>query len=169
MAEISLKGQSIHTHGDLPKLGQAAPDFVLTKMNLKDVSLGNFTGKRKVISIFPSLDTPVCATSTKYFNEMDYGSDTVVLTVSVDLPFAIQRFCKQEKIKNVINLSMIRSRDFALDYGVLMTDGPLAGLMARAVIVLDADNKVIYKELVSELSDEPDYKQLATALATPAG
>jgi len=156
MAEISLRGQRIHTCGNLPESGQVAPDFVLTKTNLKDVGLNDF--------LFPSLDTPVCALSIKYFNEKNYDADTVILTVSADLPFAMQRFCKQNNVKNVVSLSMMRDRSFAQDYGVLMIDGPLAGLLARAVIVLDSSNKVIYRELVSELSNEPDYKQLEAIL-----
>ncbi|NOY71527.1 MAG: thiol peroxidase [Gammaproteobacteria bacterium] len=164
MATINLRGQCIHTCGDLPEFGQVAPDFVLTKTNLKDVGLNDFTGKRKIISLFPSLDTPVCALSIKHFNKTNYEADTVVLMVSADTPFAMQRFCKQNNVNNIVALSMIRNRNFAQDYGVLMTNGPLAGLLARAVIVLDSNNKVIYSELVSELSDEPDYAQLAAAL-----
>ncbi len=164
MATISLRGQRIHTCGHLPELGQVAPDFVLTKTNLKDVGLHDFTGKRKIMSLFPSLDTPVCALSVKNFNAINDEADTVVLTVSADTPFAMQRFCKQNNVKNIVALSMIRNQNFAQDYGILMTNGPLAGLLARAVIVLDSNNKVIYSELVSELSDEPDYTQLAAAL-----
>ncbi|VAW84496.1 Thiol peroxidase, Tpx-type [hydrothermal vent metagenome] len=164
MAEISLRGQGIHTCGNLPEPGQVAPSFVLTKTNLKDVGLHDFAGKRKIISLFPSLDTPVCALSIKHFNETDYGTDTVILTVSADLPFAMQRFCKQNKVKNIIGLSMMRDRNFAQDYGAMMIDGPLAGLLARAVIVLDSSNKVIYSELVAELSNEPNYTQLAAIL-----
>lgn len=164
MAEISLRGQRIQTYGNLPEPGQSAPDFVLTKTNLKDTGLDDFSGKRKIISLFPSLDTPVCALSIKYFNEANYGTDTVILTVSADLPFAMQRFCKQNSVKNVVGLSMMRNRDFARDYGALMTNGPLAGLLARAVMVLDSNNKVIYSELVSELSNEPNYAQLEAIL-----
>jgi len=164
MAEITLRGQRINTCGNLPEIGQSAPDFVLTKTNLKNVSLNNFASKRKIISLFPSLDTPVCALSIKYFNEANYGANTVILTVSADLPFAMQRVCKQNSVKNIVALSMMRNRDFAQDYGALIIDGPLAGLLARAVIVLDSSNKVIYSELVSELSNEPDYKQLEAIL-----
>ncbi len=164
MAEITLRSQLIHTCGNLPELGQIAPDFILTKTNLKNVGLSDFSGKRKILSLFPSLDTPVCALSINHFNEANYGADTVILTVSADLPFAMQRFCKQNSVKNIVGLSMMRNRDFAQDYGVLMIDGPLAGLLARAVIVLDKSNKVIYSELVSELSNEPNYKQLEAIL-----
>ena len=158
MALITLKGNEIHTNGELPEVGAVAPDFNLVTGDLKDVSLDDYKGKKKLLSIVPSLDTPVCQMSTKKFNESaKEKSDTVFLTVSADLPFAMGRFCSAEGLENVIPLAMMRSRNFAKDYGVLINDGPLAGITARAVLVLDEDNKVIYSQLVSEIAEEPDY------------
>lgn len=158
MATITLQGNEIHTNGDLPSIGDKAPDFQLVNKDLANVSLSEFAGKKKLISIVPSLDTPVCATSTKKFSEYVAGrNDAVVLIVSSDLPFAMSRFCTSEGVANVTSLSMMRNRDFAKDYGVLIQDGPLAGITARAVVVLDNDNDVIYSELVGEIAAEPDY------------
>lgn len=165
MAKITLKGNSIHTIGDLPKVGVKAPDFRLTTAELADVTLADFKGKKKLLNIVPSLDTPVCATSTKKFN--DYAkdrNDTVMLIVSADLPFAQGRFCSAENTKSVVALSMMRDRHFAKDYGVLIEDGPLAGLTARAVVVLDAADKVVYAELVPEISQEPNYEKAIASL-----
>ncbi|BDG07914.1 thiol peroxidase [Anaeromyxobacter paludicola] len=158
MATVTLKGNPIRTNGELPAVGAAAPDFVLTGGDLKDVSLKDFAGKRKVLNIVPSLDTAVCATSTRRFNEKA-GSlgGAVVLVVSADLPFASKRFCTTEGLANVVPLSMMRSKHFAKDYGVMIEDGPLAGLSARAVVVLDERDKVIYRQLVPEIGQEPDY------------
>ena len=164
MATVTLKGNPFATNGELPAEGSQAPDFSLTKGDLSDVSLADFAGKKKLLSIVPSLDTPVCQVSTQKFNEhAKTHSDTVILIVSADLPFAQGRFCTGEKLDNVIPLSMMRSRNFAKDYGVLMNDGPLAGVTARAVLVLDEDNKVVHSQLVSEIAEEPDYQ---AALAT---
>lgn len=158
MAKITLKGNPIHTNGDLPAVGSQAPDFHLVDKDLNDVSLATYAGKKKIISIVPSLDTPVCALSTKKFEEMLAGrDDVVVLVVSADLPFAMGRFCGAEKIEQVKALSMMRSRNFAKDYGVLITDGPLAGITARAIVTLDQNNKVLHAELVPEIAQEPDY------------
>ena len=158
MATITLKGNEIHTNGELPKAGAQAPDFVLTGGDLGDVSLATYQGKKKLLNIFPSMDTPVCATSTKKFNDHAKGkSDTAFLMISADLPFAMKRFCSAEGADNVIPLSMMRSRDFASDYGVMIKDGPLAGITARAVVVLDENNKVLYSQLVPEIAEEPDY------------
>lgn len=158
MATITLEGNEIHTNGDLPALGAAAPDFSLTKSDLSDVGLTNYAGKKKLLNIVPSLDTGVCAASTKRFNEAMAGkSNAVALVISADLPFAQSRFCSAEGIQNVDSLSMMHSRNFAKDYGVLITDGPLAGICARAVIVLDESNKVVYTQLVPEIVQEPDY------------
>src|SRR6266702_2937337 len=133
MATVTLKGNPIHTNGELPAIGAAAPDFVLTGGDLKDVSLKDFGGKKKVLNIVPSLDTPVCATSTRRFNEKAGGlGGAVVLVVSADLPFASKRFCTTEGLANVVPLSMMRSKHFAKDYGVMIDDGPLAGITARA-------------------------------------
>lgn len=158
MAILTLQGNEINTNGELPKVGSNAPDFVLVNSEMEDVSLSNYQGKKKLLSIVPSLDTPVCATSTKKFDKLAKEKlDTVFITISADLPFAMSRFCKTESVSNVITLSMMRSRNFAKDYGVLITDGPLAGITARAIIVLNETNEVIYSELVSEIADEPDY------------
>ena len=158
MAILTLQGNEINTNGEVPKAGSNAPDFMLVNSEMEDVSLTNYQGKKKLLSIVPSLDTPVCATSTKKFDKLAKEKlDTVFITISADLPFAVSRFCKTESVSNVITLSMMRSRNFAKDYGVLITDGPLAGITARAIIVLNETNEVIYSELVSEIADEPDY------------
>ena len=165
MAQITLEGNPINTNGDLPAAGTTAPDFSLTGGDLNDVGLGDFAGKKKVLSIVPSLDTGVCATSTKVFNEKLGGrDDVVVLVVSADLPFAQGRFCSAEGTDQVKTLSMMRSKSFAKDYGVLITDGPLAGITARAVLVLDSDNQVLHAQLVPEIAQEPDYEAAIAAL-----
>ncbi len=166
MATITLKGNKITTNGELPKVGSAAPDFKLTDGTLADKSLADFKGKKKLLNIVPSLDTPTCATSTRKFNEHAKAhSDTVMLIISADLPFAMGRFCTGEKLENVAPLSIMRSKNFAKDYGVLIQDGPLAGITARAVVVLDANDKVLYTELVPEIADEPNYAKALAALA----
>ncbi|MEJ2394313.1 MAG: thiol peroxidase [Candidatus Thiodiazotropha sp.] len=158
MAQITLEGNAINTNGELPQIGSDAPDFSLTKSDLSDVSLADLGGKKKLLNIVPSLDTGVCAASTKKFNEAMAGkSNSVALVISADLPFAQSRFCGAEGIESVISLSMMHSRNFAKDYGVLITDGPLAGICARAVVVLDEQNKVVYTQLVPEIVEEPDY------------
>jgi thiol peroxidase len=165
MAEITLKGSPIHTNGDLPAVGSTAPDFKLVDSELGDRTLADYPGKKKLISIVPSLDTGVCATSTKVFNErLGARDDVVALVISADLPFAQSRFCGAEDVDRVKTLSMMRARDFAKDYGVLIEDGPLAGITARAVVVLDADNKVLYTQLVPEIGMEPDYDAAIAAL-----
>lgn len=165
MAQVTLKGNPIHTNGDLPKVGTNAPDFTLTGTDLKDVSLASYKGKKKILNIVPSLDTAVCATSTRKFNEAASKlSNTVVLVISADLPFASGRFCTTEGLKDVVPLSLIRGKHFAKDYGVFLEDGPLAGITARAVVVLDENDKVVYNQLVPEIGQEPDYdKALAAA------
>ena len=164
MAETALKGNKVTTNGELPSVGSPAKDFVLVAEDLSEKKLADFSGKKKLLNILPSLDTGVCATSTRKFNE-DVGGrdDTAVLIISRDLPFAMKRFCEAEGIKNVISLSDFRG-SFAADYGVEMTDGALKGLTARAVVVLDADDKVVYTELVPEITQEPDYKSAIAAL-----
>ncbi|MCU7924088.1 MAG: thiol peroxidase [Candidatus Thiodiazotropha sp. (ex Dulcina madagascariensis)] len=158
MSTITLEGNTINTNGDLPTVGSVAPAFSLTAADLSDVSLSDYAGKRKLLNILPSLDTGVCATSTIKFNQaMADKSNAVALVISADLPFAQGRFCSAEGIENVIPLSMMRNRNFAKDYGVLITDGPLAGICARAVVVLDESNKVLYTQLVPEIVQEPDY------------
>ena len=166
MASITFQGNGIHTNGELPRVGETAPDFSLVTREIADVSLASYAGKKKLLSIFASLDTPVCATSIKRFNEAAREkSDSVFLMIAADLPFAMARFCGAEGVDNVIPLSMMRSRDFARDYGVLIEDGVLAGIAARAIVVLDQDNKVLYTELVPEIAQEPDYEAALSALA----
>ena len=165
MATITLQGNEIHTAGEFPRVGSKAPDFTLTDRDLNDVALSRWMGKKKLLSIFPSIDTPVCAISTRKFN--DYArthDDTVMLMVSADLPFAHKRFCGDEGLDNVVTLSTMRSDDFARGYGVLISDGPLSGLTARAVVVLDENDTVVHAELVPEIAAEPDYEAALKAL-----
>jgi len=158
MAQVTLKGNPIHTSAELPALGAKAPEFKLTGADLKDVSLADYQGKRKILNIVPSLDTAVCATSTRKFNETAGKlPNTVVLVISADLPFAAKRFCTTEGLQNVVTLSLMRDKAFAKDYGVLLQDGPLAGICARAVVVLDENDKVVHRQLVPEIGQEPDY------------
>ena len=158
MAKITLQGNTINTNTDILKTGIDAPEFTLVDSDLKNISLSTFNKKYKILNIVPSLDTPVCAKSTKIFNEKASSlSETVVLTISADLPFAMKRFCSSEKLNDVIPLSMMRSRNFAKDYGVLLVDGPLEGITARAVIVIDKNNKIIHSQLVQEITEEPNY------------
>lgn len=165
MADVLFNGTPSHTSGDLPKVGSQAPDFKLTATDLSDVSLADFKGKKKLLSIAHSLDTGVCAASTKRFNDFAKSrDDVVVLVVSCDLPFAQARFCTGEGIANVVTLSMMRDRQFAKDYGVLLTDSPLAGLSARATLVLDENDKVLYAQMGPELTVEPDYEPAFAAL-----
>ena len=165
MAQVTFKGTPIHTNGELPAVGAKAPDFKLTSTDLKDVSLAEFKGKKKILNIVPSLDTSVCATSTRRFNEAAGKlPNTVVLVVSADLPFAAKRFCTTEGLQNVVPLSLMRGKNFAKDYGVLLEDGPLAGLTARAVVVLDENDKVVYRQLVPEIAQEPDYDKALAAV-----
>jgi len=165
MAKISLHGNECNTNGELPAVGSAAPELHLTNGELGDVNLADYKGKKKLLNIVPSLDTPTCATSTIKFNQAAKGrDDVVVLIVSADLPFAQGRFCTGEKLDNVIPLSIMRSKNFAKDYGVLIQDGPLAGITARAVVVLDANDKVVYTQLVPEIGEEPDYESALAAL-----
>jgi thiol peroxidase len=165
MATITLHDNEIHTSGDLPRVGSKAPDFTLTNGDLNDVSLGDWVGKKKLLSVFPSVDTPVCALSTKKFN--DYARehpDTVMLMISADLPFAQKRFCGADGLENVVPLSTMRSPEFDKNYGVLIQDGPLAGLCARAVLVLDENDTVVHAELVPEIGSEPNYDAALKAL-----
>ena len=165
MATVTLQGNQFNTSGELPAVGSTAPDFHLVDGKLNDVHLADYSGKKRILNIVPSLDTPTCATSTRTFNEkVADRNDVVVLVVSADLPFAQGRFCEVEGLKNVVPLSLMRSRAFARDYGVLMTDGPLAGITARAVVVIDETDQVIYTELVPEIADEPNYKAALAVL-----
>jgi len=165
MANVTLGGNPITVEGSFPKKGDTAPDFTLTAKDLKDTGLRDFAGKRKVLNIVPSLDTPVCAKSTRVFNEKAGAlPDTVVLVISADLPFAAGRFCTAEGINNVVTLSTLRGGEFKKQYGVDITSGPLKGVTARAVIVLDAGNKVLHAELVPEIKQEPNYDAALAAL-----
>ena len=167
MAKITLHGDESQTCGDLPQVGTMAPDFCLVNQSLEDVRLEAFGQHRKVVYIVPSLDTPVCAISTKKFNDFAAQHENVkIIIVSSDLPFAIKRFCAAEKTSKVTPLSTMRSPDFSDHYGVRIVEGPLSGLTARALMVLAEDNSVIYSELVCELGDEPDY-QAAMSIAAP--
>ena len=166
MASVTLEGNPMHTMGELPGIGDDAPDFVLTDGQLADIKLSDFNGKKRLLNIVPSLDTPTCATSTKKFNDFFKDRrDAVALIISADLPFAQGRFCSAEDLTNVVTLSLMKSRQFAKDYGVLITDGMLEGLAARAVVVIDEEGKVVYTQLVSEIADEPDYDAALDALA----
>ena len=159
MATITLKGNPIHTRGALPAVGETAPDFRLTGADLSDVALSDFDGKVKILTLVPSLDTGVCAASARRFNqEAGALNETVVLQISADLPFAQQRVCTNEGLSNVIPLSTFRSPAFGEDYGAVITDGPMAGLISRAVVVLDRENCVVYTEQVPEIGQEPDYE-----------
>lgn len=165
MPNVTLGGNPINVGGNFPNKGDIAPDFTLTTKDLKDIGLKDFAGKRKVLNIVPSLDTPVCAKSTRIFNERAGGvANTAVLVISADLPFAMNRFCGAEGINNVVTLSTVRNRDFHAKYGVDITDGPLRGLTARGVVVLDENNRVLHSQLVSEIKNEPDYEAALAAL-----
>jgi len=164
MASISFQGKPLRTNGELPQVGGHAPDFVLVNSKLKNVTLATFAGQRKVLNIVPSLDTPTCAASARRFNEKAAQlENTVVLLVSADLPFAQCRFCATEQLKDVVALSCFRS-SFAEDYGVKLIDSILAGLTARAIVVIDGQDKVIYTQLVNELANEPDYEAVLAVL-----
>lgn len=165
MATITLQGNDIHTNGELPAVGSSAPDFHLVDGDLNDKRLADYAGKKILMNIVPSLDTPVCATSTKKFNDAAASKDNaVMLVIAADLPFAMGRFCGAENVDKVISLSMMRSRNFAKDYGVLIEDGPLAGITARAIVVIDESGKVTYTEMVPEIAQEPDYDKALAAL-----
>jgi thiol peroxidase len=156
MAQITLKGNPINTVGDLPAVGSPAPAFTLVGTDLGAVSSDQFSGKTVVLNIFPSVDTPVCATSVRTFNERAAASGATVVNVSKDLPFAQNRFCGAEGIENVSSASAFRS-SFGDDYGIALADGPMAGLLGRAIVVIGADGNVAYTELVPEIAQEPNY------------
>ena len=165
MAQVTLKGNPFQTSGDLPKVGAQAPAFSLTKSDLSAAGQGDFKGQRIVLNIFPSIDTPTCATSVRKFNaQASETPNTVVLCVSMDLPFAASRFCSAEGLDKVIPASAFRSPEFGAAYGVTLQDGPLRGLLARSVVVLDETGKVLHTELVPEIASEPDYAQALKAL-----
>lgn len=165
MATTKLGGNPVSMSGDLPAVGTKAPDFSLTTVDLADVSLSTYAGKKVILNIFPSVDTAVCAASVRKFNsEAANMGGTVVLCISRDLPFAHKRFCGAEGIENVVSLSSLRGSDFGKDYGVLLTDGPLAGLFARSIVVLDGNGKVTYNQLVPEIKEEPNYDAALAAV-----
>jgi len=165
MAQIALKGKPIHTNGNLPALHIKAPDFKVVDKDLNDRTLHEFQGKRKLIATVPSLDTGVCSVMTKHFNEFAKKHPNLIfLTVSTDLPFAQKRFCEGENVHNVLTLSMMRNKDFGKAYGILIEDGPLAGILARSVIVLDEKDHVLYVELVPEITQEPNYHKALEVL-----
>lgn len=165
MQTVYFNSTPVEVYGELPVVGAIAPDFHLTSNSLTDISLKDFPGKRIVLNIFPSLDTDVCAASVRKFNQEAAKVDNVaVLCVSMDLPFAMSRFCTINGIENVVPASAFRSPEFAKEYGVMMVDGPLKGLLARAVVVLDEDGRVIYRELVEEITHEPDYEAAISVL-----
>ncbi|MDY6798582.1 MAG: thiol peroxidase [Pseudomonadota bacterium] len=165
MSDVTLDGNPIEISGTFPNPGDTAPGFTLTNSSLEEVTLDNWSGKRKILNIVPSVDTGVCAASARKFNEKAGSLDnTVVLVISADLPFAQGRFCGAEGLKNVITLSTFRNFSFQTDYGVSIQTGPLAGLCARAVLVLDENNKVLHSQMVSEIKDEPDYEAALNAL-----
>ncbi len=165
MATITFKGTPIHTAGNLPAAGSRAPDFTLAGADLKDVTLGDLGRKVKILNIVPSLDTPVCALSAQRFNkEVAALRGVVLVNISADLPFAQKRFCGAEGLANVVTLSTMRGQEFLKNYGVAISSGPLAGVAARATIVLDENNKVLHSQLVAEIKNEPDYDAALKAL-----
>lgn len=165
MASIKLKGNPINTKGNLPSIGEQAPSFTLTKSDLSDAKLEDFKGKKVILNIFPSIDTAVCATSVRIFNEKAASlNNTAILCISADLPFAHGRFCGAEGIKNVVTLSEMRDKNFGSTYGIQIQDGPLAGLLARSVVVINESGKVVYTELVPEITQEPDYEKALASL-----
>lgn len=165
MAKITLKGNLVNTSGNLPEKGTKAPGFKLVKSDLGNLSLAELKGKKLILNIFPSLDTSVCATSVRKFNQLAAGKiDTVVLAISKDLPFAHSRFCTTEGITNVVTLSGFRDSAFGKSYGVDIIDGPLTGLYARSIVVIDKDGKITYTEQVPEIGQEPDYDKALAAL-----
>jgi thiol peroxidase len=162
---VTLAGNPINVEGRFPRPGDKAPDFRLVDKDLKDVSLKDYAGRRKVLNIVPSLDTPVCAQSTRVFNQRaSEAKNTVVLVIAADLPFAMSRFCGAEGLANVVTLSTMRGAEFKRNYGVDITSGPIAGVTARAVVVLDENDKVLHSELVPEIKQEPNYDAALAAL-----
>lgn len=165
MTSVTLKGQPVTLSGTLPKVGMSAPDFTVTKCDLSEISLKNYLGKKIVLNIFPSLDTPTCAMAMLRFNEIaTKHKNLLVLCVSADLPFAQKRFCAAEHVDNVQPVSIFRHPQFGKTYGVQITDGPLSGLLARSVVLIDEQGKIIYTELVNEIAHEPNYDAISTLL-----
>jgi thiol peroxidase len=158
MSTVTFKGTAVQSNGNLPEVGSQAPEFKLVGASLNEISLADYKGKKVLLNIFPSIDTGVCAASVRNFNKWASSQENVVvICVSKDLPFAQSRFCGAEGLENVITASDFRYNNFATDYGVLMTDGPLAGLMARSVVAIDENGKVVYNQLVPEIVEEPSY------------
>lgn len=165
MSIITLNGSPIHTIGELPAIGIEAPDFIVTKTDLSDIRLKNYRGQKIILNIFPSMDSPTCASAMRNFNQIaTEHKDVIILCVSEDLPFAQKRFCSQENISNVQPVSVFRHPEFGEQYGVMIIDGPLTGMLSRAVVIIDEHGKILYTEQVKELSDEPNYQSLTTAL-----
>lgn len=165
MAQITLKGNPCNTSGDLPAVGTSAPNFTLVAGDLSEKSLSDFAGKNVILNVVPSFDTPVCALSVQAFNEKaGQKEDTVVVNVSMDLPFAQKRFCESHNVEHVTNLSAFRCGGFGKDFGVAIVDGPLQGLLGRAIVVLDGEGKVTYNELVPEIAQEPNYDAALAAI-----
>jgi thiol peroxidase len=166
MAQVAFKGNPVNTAGALPAVGTKAPAFTLAGKDLSDVKLVDFAGKKVVLNIFPSIDTPVCAASVRRFNaEASALGDTVVLCISADLPFAHGRFCTVEGLEKVVPLSVFRSPEFGKDYGVVIAEGPLRGLLSRAIVIVGPAGQVVYTEHVAEITKEPDYEAALRALA----
>lgn len=165
MANVTLRGKEIHTIGTLPAIGSGVPDFRLTKQDLSEIKVADLAGKKVIYNIFPGIDTATCATSVRKFNEQAAAvENTTIVCVSADLPFALKRFCGAEGINNVVATSDLRDKSFGKTWGLTFTDGPLEGLLSRAVVVTDANGKVVYTEQVAEVGSEPDYdKALAAA------
>lgn len=165
MAQVTLHGDPVTTYGDLPTESDMAPEFTAVKSDLSEISLSQYKGRKVVLNIFPSVDTPTCATSVRKFNESAASkSDATVLCISADLPFALGRFCGAEGIDKVEAASIFRNDNFGRDYGVLITDGPLKGVLSRAIVVVDEEGKIIHSEQVSEIGDEPDYEAALAAM-----
>ncbi|MEM6829558.1 MAG: thiol peroxidase [Bacteroidota bacterium] len=165
MAKTALKSNEVNTIGDLPEVGIVAPDFLLVGVDLREVSLANYDGQKVILNIYPSIDTGICALSTVRFNkEAANLENTKIVCVSKDLPFAFERYCAAEGIENLDTLSAFRDEDFGKDYGVDMVDGPLKGLTARAIVIIDEEGKVVYTELVPEITTEPNYEKALAAL-----
>jgi len=165
MAQVTLKGNVINTSGELPAIGESLPEFCLVKSDLSEFSLSDFSGKQVILNIFPSIDTDVCAASARKFNDKINNLDnTVVVCVSMDLPFAHKRFCDAEGLDNIITASSFRETSFGENFGVRLVDGPLMGLFARAILITDAQHKVVYQELVPEITQEPNYDAVMSQL-----
>jgi thiol peroxidase len=165
MAQVTLKGNPVQTIGDLPAVGESAPGFTLVDKELNEISLADYAGKKVVLNIFPSVDTPTCAMSVRRFNaDIEKTGNAVAVCASMDLPFAHARFCGAEGLEKVVSASAFRNTEFGEHYGVRITDGPLAGLFARAVVVVDENGRVTYTQLVPEIADEPDYEAALKAL-----